>query len=60
MKFSGNKSTQCRDAAAGQEDDGHPDTAAVYRSVRLFCYVLDKTSWWQNHPAGERVSPLRH
>ena len=34
--------------------------AAVYRSVRLFCYGLDKSSGRQNCRAGERVYPLRH
>jgi len=39
MKFSGNKSRQCRHEATDQEDDRRADTAAVYRSVRLFCYA---------------------
>jgi len=58
MKFSSNKSQQCRYEATDQEDDRQADTAAVYRSVRLFCYALDKSSWSQNRRAGERVSPL--
>jgi len=58
MNLSGNNFQQCRDEATDQEDDRQADTAAVYRSVRLFCYALDKCSWWQNRHAGERVSPL--
>ncbi|MGY3292216.1 hypothetical protein ACVWWP_005283 [Bradyrhizobium sp. LM3.6] len=44
MKLSGNKSLQCRHMAADQEDGPQSDTPAVYRSVRLSCYGLDKSS----------------
>jgi hypothetical protein len=44
MNLSGNNFQQCRDEATDQEDDRQADTAAVYRSVRLFCYALDKCS----------------
>ncbi len=41
MKFSGNKSPQCRHRAQrAQEGDGQAVAAAVYRSVRLFA-----TTW---------------
>jgi len=42
MKFSGDKFPQCRHPHAAEEGDGQPIAAAVYRSVRLFCYVMDK------------------
>ena len=31
-------------ATARQEGDGQPIVAAVYRSVRLFCYGLEKVA----------------
>ncbi|KJC51982.1 hypothetical protein UB31_02050 [Bradyrhizobium sp. LTSP849] len=44
MKFSGNKFPQCRHATARQEGDRQLIVAAVYRSVRLFCYDWTKVA----------------